>query len=86
MRESKKPTQRRHVGRPPTGNKGYLIRMTPAANAVLRKMAKAAGYSHMGDWLNGLAETSVPVKKISQAELKNFLLLAAFRAAKSLHG
>jgi hypothetical protein len=46
--------KRRKRGRPPTGKKGYYVRMTPATKVALNKAAKVGGYGQLGDWLASL--------------------------------
>jgi len=41
----------RKVGRPCTGKKGYLIRMSPEAKARLDHQIKRHGFSNLGAWL-----------------------------------
>ena len=40
------------VGRPPSGNKPFCIRMQPGAYDELSRVAKADGCRRVGDWLN----------------------------------
>ena len=44
--------KRKTVGRPPSGNKPFCIRMQPGAYDNLSRAAKADGCRGVGDWLN----------------------------------
>jgi hypothetical protein len=58
------------MGRPPSGNKAFLIRMKPDTHKDLLSAAKAEGYQRLGEWLD-----KVPVEYVyrlsSPARLKN---------------
>lgn len=43
---------KRKPGRPPTGKKGYCLRMLPGTHTKLTQAAKAAGFDGLGDWLD----------------------------------
>ena len=53
---------KRKVGRPKSGKKAYCVRMTPAGHDAVLKLAKAAGFAQLGDWLHSLAAASAEVK------------------------
>ena len=76
-----KAKRRGKMGRPPSGNKAFLIRMKPETHADLIRAAKVDGYHRLGEWLD-----NVPAEYVhrfsSPARLKNpppNLLSDAFR-------
>jgi hypothetical protein len=70
------------MGRPPTGNTAFMIRMKPETHADLLRAAKQDGYQRLPDWFNNMPAELVS-KVSSPAWLKNpslKLLNEAFRA------
>ena len=69
------------MGRPPSGNKAFLIRMKPETHDDLLRAAKADGYKRMGEWLDNVPAELVH-RLSSPARLKTpsaKLLSDAFR-------
>lgn len=58
------------MGRPPSGNKPFLIRMKPETHADLLRAAKQDGYKRLGEWLDNVPAELV-YKTPSPARLKN---------------
>jgi len=67
---SAKPKRRGRMGRPPAGNKGYLIRMKPETHADLLRAAEKDGYQRLGEWLDNMPVELV-FKLSSPARIKN---------------
>jgi len=59
--------EKRKVGRPLSGKKGYCIRMSPTTCAKLRLAAKRDGCAHLDEWLTRIAAAS---EAIDPASLK----------------
>ena len=55
-------SDKRKRGRPPSGKKGFCIRMRPETHHDLTLAAKLAGYTNIGDWLDTKALTVSPQK------------------------
>jgi hypothetical protein len=58
------------MGRPPSGNKAFLIRMKPETHDDLLRAAKADGYKRLGEWLDHVPAELV-YRLSSPARLKN---------------
>jgi len=69
-RMSAKPKRRGKMGRPPAGNKAFLIRMKPDTHADLLRAAEKDGYQRLGEWLDNV-ETPALYKRSNPARLKN---------------
>jgi hypothetical protein len=59
-------SNKRKRGRPPSGKKGYCIRVTPETHDELTRAAEVAGYKSLGDWLDAKALTAGPPQKSRQ--------------------
>ncbi|MCL4785411.1 MAG: hypothetical protein KJ070_01255 [Verrucomicrobia bacterium] len=78
---SSQARRRAKMGRPPTGNKAFLIRMKPETHDDLLRAANNDGYQRLGEWLDNVPAELV-YRLSSPARLKNpsaKLLSDAFR-------
>ena len=58
------------MGRPPSANKGFMIRMKPETHGDLLRAAKADGYKRLGEWLDNVPAELV-YRLSSPARLNN---------------